>query len=137
MTLPETNGQSRSLDPSTVLREMVDERQVPDDREAPADEESRPPWPDDADRPQFTFAELIDHEALGYQAWGTPVGAFLASEMEKLARLIRWTKATTPEEHEGRMEIWDDEIGQRWEAIGYEEGLRTGRAECPHSGPID
>ncbi|GAC1467501.1 MAG: hypothetical protein NVSMB9_09170 [Isosphaeraceae bacterium] len=133
MTPHETNGQAPSFDPSVLLQEMVEDRPLPDDQDAPFDEDSRAPWPDDADGPRFTFAELIDQESLGYRAWGTNVGDFLAREMEKLAQLVRWTQATTPEEHEARMEVWDDEIRQRYEAIGYQEGRYAGCrcGECP------
>ena len=54
------------------------------------------PSPDGADpvsangRPT-TLAELVDHEALAYRAWGTPEGDFLARQMERLAQLVRWT----------------------------------------------
>ena len=43
-----------------------------------------------------TLAEVVDHEALAYRAWGTPTGDFLAAQMERVAQLIRWTGATTP-----------------------------------------
>jgi hypothetical protein len=126
MTPHEIHSQPRSFDPSAVLQAMVDEWQLPDEREAPADEEPRPPWPDDADGPWLTFAELIDHEALDYRAWGTPVGDFLARQMEILAQSVRWTGATTPEEHESRIEVWDGDLRERWRAIGYEEGRCAG-----------
>jgi hypothetical protein len=133
MTPHETHGQSRSFDPSAVLRAMVAEWQLPDESEAPADAGPRPPWPGDADGPRFTLAELIDHEASGYRAQGTPAGDFLARTMEDLAQLVRWTHATTPDEHEARIEVWDDEIRERWRAIGYDEGRRAGCrcGECP------
>ena len=40
-----------------------------------------------------TLAELVDHEALAYRAWGTPEGDFLARQMERLSQLVRWTGA--------------------------------------------
>src|SRR5262249_24526330 len=57
----------------------------------------------------LTLAEVVDHEAMAYRAWGTSAGEFLARQMERLAQLIHWTGASTPEEHEARMEVWDDE----------------------------
>jgi hypothetical protein len=78
----------------------------------------------------LTLAEVIDHEAMAYRAWGTPVGEFLARHMERLAQLIRWTGATTPEEHEARMEVWDDEVREQWYDRGYHEGLEAGRREA-------
>ena len=77
-----------------------------------------------------TLAEIVDHEALGYRAWGTQAGDFLARQMERLAQLIRWTGASTPEDHEDRMEVWDAEIRDRYWDMGFHEGLVAGRREC-------
>ena len=35
-----------------------------------------------------TLLEVVEHEALGYGAWGNEMGEFLASQMERLAQLI-------------------------------------------------
>jgi hypothetical protein len=67
-----------------------------------------------------TLAELVDHEALAYRAWHTPKGDFLAEQMERLAQLIRWTGAATPQEHADRMEVWEDEIRDRAFERGYQ-----------------
>jgi hypothetical protein len=74
-----------------------------------------------------TLAEVVDHEAMGYRAWGTPTGEFLARQMERLAQLIRWTGASDPVEHEARMEVWDEEIREQWFDRGYQEGWEAGR----------
>jgi hypothetical protein len=116
---------SRPRKPATPTG-TADSPPIPADSDAPAEIVDRPPWPDDADGPRFTFVELIEQEALGYRAWGTPVGDFLARRMEDLSQLVRWTQATTPEEHEDRMEAWDGKIRDQWRAIGYEEGRRAG-----------
>jgi hypothetical protein len=86
-----------------------------------------PPWPDDAAGPRFTFAELIDQEALGYRAWGTAVGDFLARCLEDQAQLVRWTEATTPEDLEARLEVWNQDIRNQWYSLGFEDG----KAACP------
>ena len=78
----------------------------------------------------LTLAEVVDHEAMAYRAWGTPAGEFLARHMERLAQLIRWTGATTPEEHEARMEVWDDEVREQWYGRGYHEGQEAGRRDA-------
>jgi hypothetical protein len=78
----------------------------------------------------LTLAEVVDHEAMAYRAWGTPAGDFLARQMERLAQLIRWTGAKTPEEHEARMDVWDDEVRDQWLDRGYQEGLEAGRREA-------
>ncbi len=122
----ETLGSAACPDPTAFLSETADGSPAPSDLDAPAEADDRPPWPDDTDGPRLTFAELIDHEALGYRAWGTPVGDFLARHMDELAQLVRWTHATTPDEHDSRKEAWDAEIRRRWEDIGYEEGRRAG-----------
>ena len=76
-----------------------------------------------------TLAEIVEHEALAYRAWGTPAGDFLARQMERLAQLVRWTGAATPEEHEARMEVWDDGLRTQWFDRGYSEGIEAARRE--------
>ena len=49
--------------------------------------------------------------------------------MERLAQLVRWTGAATPEVHEDRMQIWEDDLRQQWEDRGYEAGYAAGRRE--------
>ena len=85
----------------------------------------------------LTIAEVVDHEAMGYRAWGTPAGDFLARHMERLAQLIRWTNAATPEDHEARMEVWDDEIREQWFDRGYHEGYDAGRRDASRSHRTD
>jgi hypothetical protein len=80
--------------------------------------------------PPLTLAEVVDHEAMAYRAWGTPTGEFLARQVERLAQLIRWTGATTPEEHESRMEVWDEEVREQWYDRGYHDGREAGRNEA-------
>jgi hypothetical protein len=72
----------------------------------------------------MSLLEVVEHEALAYRAWHTPEGDFLASQMERLAQLIRWTGATTPEEHEARMDVWDETVREQW----FERGMAEARA---------
>jgi hypothetical protein len=76
------------------------------------------------------LAEVIDREATTYRAWGTPAGDFLARQMERLAQLVRWTGAATPEDHEARMELWDDELREQWYERGYHDGQEAARREA-------
>jgi hypothetical protein len=92
---------------------------------APARVENRHPLIDATDGPRLTLPQMIDREARGYLAWGTPVGDFLARKLDELSQLVRWTQATTPDEHDARMDVWDAEIRDQWEARGYEEGQRS------------
>ncbi len=78
----------------------------------------------------MTLVEIVEHEAMSYRAWGTPEGDFLARQMDRLAQLIRWTGASKPEDHEERMEVWDDEMRERWFDRGYSEGRKAGRREA-------
>ena len=57
-----------------------------------------------------TLAEQIDHEALAYRSRGDSIGNFMADHLDRLAQLVRWTDASTPEDHDSRMEVWDGEI---------------------------
>ena len=77
-----------------------------------------------------TLIEIVDHEALGYRAWSTPEGDFLARQMERLAQLIVWTSASNPVDFEDRMEVYDRELRDRHFEMGYHEGLEAGRREC-------
>lgn len=79
--------------------------------------------------PERTLAETVEHEAIIYRAWGTPMGDFLGRQMDRLAQLVRWTGATTPEDHEARMEVWDDEIRAQQYDRGYADGIAAGRGE--------
>ncbi len=80
-------------------------------------------------RPQ-TLAEIVDHEALGYRAWGTQAGDFLAHQMERLAQLIRWTSASNPVDFEDRMETSERELRDRLYQTGFADGFESGRREC-------
>lgn len=79
--------------------------------------------------PPATLAEAVDREARAYRARGTPEGEFLARQLERLAQLVRWTGAAAPEEHEARMEVWDEELRRQWEDRGYAAGYDAGRRE--------
>jgi hypothetical protein len=77
-----------------------------------------------------SLAERVDHEALAFRSEGTPEGDFLAGQMERLAQLIRWTGAATPEDHEARMEVWEAEIRDQHFDRGFREGRIRGISEC-------
>ena len=76
-----------------------------------------------------TLAETIDHEALAYRAWKTPTGDFLASKLEDLAQLVRWTGAATPAEHVDRLDVWDAEIAEQHFDRGYSEGFAAAQRQ--------
>jgi hypothetical protein len=79
-----------------------------------------------------TLLEVVEHEAMGYRAWGAPVGNFLADQLGRVAQLIRWTGARTPADHEDRMETYETELRARDYDRGYHDGLEAGRREtCP------
>jgi hypothetical protein len=42
----------------------------------------------------------------------------------RTSRHPRWTGATTPAEHEARMEVWDETVREQW----FERGLAEARA---------
>jgi hypothetical protein len=79
--------------------------------------------------PRPALAEQVEAEAARFRAQGSPLGAFLADELDRLGQLVRWTGATTPEEHRDRLATWESEIQQRHFDRGYAEGLEAGRRE--------
>jgi hypothetical protein len=79
-----------------------------------------------------TLLEIVEHEAMGYRAWGSAAGNFLADQLGRIAQLLRWTGARTPQDHEDRMELYDRELRDRYYDQGYHDGLEAGRREsCP------
>lgn len=74
-----------------------------------------------------TLAEYVDDEARAYRAQGTAEAAFIAASLERLAQLVRWTGASTPAEHDDRMEVWDEEIREKCFDRGYSVGHEAGR----------
>ncbi len=76
-----------------------------------------------------TLAEYVDHEAMSYRSQGTAEAAFVAEHLARLSQLIRWTGATTPAEHEDRMQVWDEEIRSKEFDRGYSEGMEAARRE--------
>src|SRR5262249_7416817 len=77
-----------------------------------------------------SLVEVVEHEALGYRAWGTPEGDFLARYLARLAQLIHWTGAPTPQEHEARMEVWKGEIVEHPSPPGSPQGWEAARRQC-------
>jgi hypothetical protein len=77
----------------------------------------------------LTLAEMIDDEARAYRDRGDSIGRFIADHLDRLAQLVRWTDATTPDQHEERMEIYDDELRAKHYDRGYEDGLEAARDE--------
>jgi hypothetical protein len=63
-----------------------------------------------------TLAELVDHEALAYRAWGTTEGDFLA-------------EAETPGDFEDRLEVYECDLRAREYDRGFEDGAT--RSYCP------
>jgi hypothetical protein len=77
----------------------------------------------------LTLAEQVDHEALAFRSRGDSIGQFIADHLDRLAQLIRWTGAQTPDQHEERMEVWDEEIRAKWFDRGYETALEKAQTQ--------
>ena len=76
-----------------------------------------------------TLAEYVDDEARSYRCQGTPEGDFLAEQLERIAQLIAWTKATTPKEYADRLEIWDRTLADEAHQRGYSDGYDAARRD--------
>ena len=72
-----------------------------------------------------TLPEQIDDEARAYRDRGDAIGEFIANYLDRLSQLVRWTGAQNPEQHEDRMEVWDDEIRAKWFDRGYQAGVEA------------
>lgn len=81
----------------------------------------------------MTLVEFVDHEAMAYRAWKTPEGDFLADQMERLAQLVRWTGASTGQEHLDRMEVWDRKIRDEHYDRGWNDALDQAKLVILHS----
>src|SRR4051812_24827832 len=77
----------------------------------------------------LTLPEAIDDEARAFRERGDNLGRFLADQLDRLAQLVRWTGAETQDQHEERMEIYDDELRTKHYDRGYEDGLEAARNE--------
>jgi hypothetical protein len=53
--------------------------------------------------------------------------------------MVRWTEASTPEDYESRMEVYEQELRGRTYDRGYEDGLEAARSEygLRHGFPLD
>jgi hypothetical protein len=76
-----------------------------------------------------TLPEVVEHEARAYRAWRTPEGDFLAEQLERVAQLIAWTRAASPDEYRDRLEIWDRQIADDHHRRGFAEGYEAARKE--------
>jgi len=79
-------------------------------------------WTDPRAMAPRTLAEVVDHEVLGYRAWGTELGDFLAGQMERVAQLVRFTGAATAAEYLDRVEVLELEA----RAAEYDRGHADG-----------
>jgi hypothetical protein len=58
--------------------------------------------------PGLTLAESIDREADRLEARRNGAGRLMAKALRELAESVRWSGATTPDEHESRMQLWEE-----------------------------
>jgi hypothetical protein len=82
-----------------------------------------------ADPAPTTLLGAVEVEVHRLRRCGGPFAGFIAGHLERLAQMVAWTSATTPQEHEERIEIADDESRARWFDRGYTEGIEAARRE--------
>jgi hypothetical protein len=61
----------------------------------------------------LTFADWIAEKARQAAILEDDRHGWLSGHIARLAQLVRWTGATTPEEHEDRMEVYERELRER------------------------
>ena len=76
-----------------------------------------------------TLAELVDHEALAYRAWGTPEGDFLAPADGAAGAAHPLHAGRDAQEFEDRLEVYEFDLRAREYDRGFEDG--TTRSYCP------
>ena len=85
-------------------------------------------------KPESLLA-YIESQASAYRAMDTPESAFLADQLDRIAQIAVWVKATTPLEYADRLDVMDarrdDDIHQRGYAEGFDAGLQV-RSAPPH-----
>jgi hypothetical protein len=72
------------------------------------------------------LAELVSHEAMAYRAWTLLRSNFLACQLDRLAQLIRFVGASTPNEFDERIEVLEADVREQWFRNGYEDGMEAG-----------
>ena len=92
---------------------------------APAVESAEVPAPAPIAGGAPSLADLVAAEADRLRRSASPIGGFLADQLERVAQLVRWTGATTPEEHQDRIEVWEEQAREH----AYEMGRQAGQAE--------
>jgi hypothetical protein len=80
----------------------------------------------------LSLAEFVGREARGYRDRGTPEDHLVAETLERLAQLIAWTGAATPQEHRDRMEVWDETLRSQWWQRGYQAAIDHHHQERLH-----
>jgi hypothetical protein len=90
---------------------------------APAVEDRPAPAPVAGGAPSLADQVAVEADRLRRSA--SPIAGFLADQLERVAQLVRWTGATTPEEHEARIEVWEESAREH----AYEMGRQAGQAE--------
>ena len=72
------------------------------------------------------LAEAIDREALAYRSQETVIGDFLATQLERLAQIIRFTESVTPAEFSDRFDVLEGQARDQWREVGFEDGFQAG-----------
>ncbi len=73
-----------------------------------------------------TLEQSIRDESRAYGETGTPMGAFLSRQLDRLAQLIRFTGAETGEDFEARFAVMEDDVRDEAFRRGYNEGQNAG-----------
>jgi hypothetical protein len=94
-----------------AIQELSEDAPLGDPDPVPEMESDPAPEPIRSPRrvaPGLTLAESIDSEADRLEARRTGAGRLMATALRELAESVRWSGATTPDEHEARMALWDE-----------------------------
>lgn len=79
-------------------------------------------------QPEEDLADWVARQADAWRSGGLRE-RWLAHKLDELAQLVAWTGASTPSDHDDRMQVWDTDIRERHYDRGYADAVRSMRTD--------
>ncbi len=78
-----------------------------------------------------SLADLVTAEADRLRRCESPIGGFLAGQLDRVAQLIRFTGARSPEQYQDRIEAHESDLLAREYDRGFSDGRSRTAGYCP------